>query len=337
MAAPARGRLLVVATPLGNLGDLSPRAARALAEADLVAAEDTRRTLPLLTHLGLSKPLVSSHKFNEAAKLAGLLNALAEGKTIALVTDGGTPAISDPGHRLVAAAHAAGHAVVAIAGPSAVAAALSVAGFPADRFRFAGFLPAAAAARRRALAALAAEPETLVFYEAPHRVLKALDAMIDAFGDREAALCRELTKLHEEVLRAPLSAIRASLAARDAIRGEIVLVVAGAGGEGDRAGTERDGVERTTAERAGTEAGPDGSRDDRSAAPTVGAGLRAGPLRGVPPDAVAYGVLFAMARELEDGDARRALRRLARDLGRTRAEVKALLADAGVPLADAPG
>ena len=297
MTAPARGRLLVVATPLGNLGDLSPRAARALAEADLVAAEDTRRTLPLLTHLGLSKPMVSSHKFNEVAGLASLLNTLAEGKTIALVTDGGTPAISDPGHRLVAAAHAAGHAVVAIAGPSAVAAALSVAGFPADRFRFAGFLPAAAAARRRALAALATEPETLVFYEAPHRVLKALDAMIEALGDREAALCRELTKLHEEVLRAPLSAIRASLAARDAIRGEIVLVVAGPGGEGTRAGRE-----------AGTEA----------------VALQAGT------EAVAYRVLFAMARELEDGDPRRAVRRLARELGLARAEVKARLADAGI-------
>ncbi len=327
MTAPARGRLLVVATPLGNLGDLSPRAATALAEADLVAAEDTRRTLPLLSHLGLSKRLVSSHKFNEVAGLAGLLATLAEGKTIALVTDGGTPAISDPGHRLVAAAHAAGHAVVAIAGPSAVAAALSVAGFPADRFRFAGFLPAAAAARRRALAALAAEPETLVFYEAPHRALKALDAMIAAFGDREAALCRELTKLYEEVLRAPLSAIRASLAARDAIRGEIVLVVEGVGAE----------RERTDAGRAGTEAGPDGVRDDRSAAPTVGAGLRAGPLRAARSTATACGVLFAMARELEEGDARRALRRLARELGRTRAEVKALLAEAGVPLEDGPG
>jgi 16S rRNA (cytidine1402-2'-O)-methyltransferase len=306
VTAPARGRLLVVATPLGNLGDLSPRAARALAEADLVAAEDTRRTLPLLTHLGLSKPMVSSHKFNEASGLTGLLNTLAEGKTIALVTDGGTPAISDPGHRLVAAAHAAGHAVVAIAGPSAVAAALSVAGFPADRFRFAGFLPAAAAARRRALGMLATEPETLVFYEAPHRVLKALDAMIEALGDREAALCRELTKLHEEVLRAPLSAIRASLAARDAIRGEIVLVVAGAGGEGERA----------VAGRTGTETGP---------------------YRDHPSDAAAYRLLFAMARQLEDGDARRAMRRLARDLGRTRAEVKALLRDADVPLADGPG
>ncbi len=292
MSAPPRGRLLVVATPLGNLGDLSPRAARALAEADLVAAEDTRRTLPLLTHLGLSKPMVSSHKFNEASGLAGLLNTLAEGKTIALVTDGGTPAISDPGHRLVAAAHAAGHAVVAIAGPSAVAAALSVAGFPADRFRFAGFLPAAASARRRALAALAAEPETLVFYEAPHRVLKALDAMIEALGDREAALCRELTKLHEEVLRAPLSALRASLAGRDAIRGEIVLVVAGGG-------SERGGAERAVAERAGTEAGP-------------------------------YGALFAMARALEDGDPRRAVRRLARELQLSRAEVKSRLLEAGI-------
>jgi 16S rRNA (cytidine1402-2'-O)-methyltransferase len=302
VTAPARGRLLVVATPLGNLGDLSPRAARALAEADLVAAEDTRRTLPLLTHLGLSKPMVSSHKFNEASGLAGLLNTLAEGKTIALVTDGGTPAISDPGHRLVAAAHAAGHAVVAIAGPSAVAAALSVAGFPADRFRFAGFLPAAASARRRALAALAAEPETLVFYEAPHRVLKALDAMVEALGDRDAALCRELTKLHEEVLRAPLSAIRASLAARDAIRGEIVLVVEGAGRASERAGTARDGVGRA----------------------------------GIPSESVVYGTLFAMARELEDGDPRRAVRRLARELQLSRAEVKARLLEAGID-PDTPG
>lgn len=292
MSASPRGRLLVVATPLGNLADLAPRAAAALAEADLVAAEDTRRSRTLLAHLGITRPLVSLHRFNEAAGVPRLLAELAAGRTIALVTDGGTPAISDPGHRLVAAAHDAGHAVTPLAGPCSVTAALSVAGFPADRFTFAGFLPARAAARRHELAALARAADTLVFFEAPHRVLAALEDMLGALGDRRAALCRELTKLHEEVLRAPLSAIRAALARRAEVRGEIVLVVAGAA--------------------------------DEAALPPADAACG-----GPDSDAAA---LFRLARELEGGDVRRALRRLSRELGIPRAAVKSRLAGAGVPL-----
>ncbi len=294
MTAPIRGRLLVVATPLGNLGDLAPRAAAALADADLVCAEDTRRSRALLSHLGLKKLLLSLHRFNEAAGLPRVLAELAAGRTVALVTDGGTPAISDPGHRLVAAAHDAGHAVVPLAGPSSVTAALSVAGFPADRFLFAGFLPARAAARRHDLEALARVPETLVFLEAPHRVLAALDDMLGALGDRPATLCRELTKLHEEVLRAPLSSIRATLSGREAVLGEIVLVVAGA----------VSGVSPPAADTV-----TDRPRADEA-------------------------VLFRLALELEEGDPRRALRRLSRELGRPRAAVKARLLDAGIPFED---
>lgn len=225
--AVSPGTLYVVATPIGNLGDLTDRAVRTLRAATCVVAEDTRRSGQLLQHLGSDKPLISLHKFNERERIAALIARLVAGENLALITDGGTPAISDPGHRLVAAAHAAGLAVRSVPGAAAVAAALSVAGFPADRFFFAGFLPAKSGERRRQLAVLSTLPDTLVFYEAPHRVLAMLSDLQAILGDRPATLCRELTKLHEEVLPGSISTIAASLAARDAVRGEIVLVVAG--------------------------------------------------------------------------------------------------------------
>jgi 16S rRNA (cytidine1402-2'-O)-methyltransferase len=188
------GTLLVVATPIGNLEDLSPRGRRAFEEADLIVAEDTRRTGRLLEAHGLDRPLTSCHKFSEASRLEPLLEALSEGRTLALVTDGGTPAVSDPGRRLVAAALEAGARVVAVAGPSAVTAALSISGFPADRFLFAGFLPSKTTERRKEAAQLAAFAGTIVLFEAPHRLLDCLADLELVLGERPAALCREMTK-----------------------------------------------------------------------------------------------------------------------------------------------
>jgi len=237
-----RGRLDVVASPIGNLGDVTPRLGEALEGAEIIAAEDTRRTGALIAKLGLDRSgarFVSLHKFQEAVLLAELGDALASGARIALISDGGTPCISDPGSRLVAEAHRRGAEVRVIPGPCAVAAALSVSGLPADRFHFAGFLPARKGARRRALDELAPLGMTLVFYEAPHRSIEMLDDAISLLGPRDAVLCRELTKQHEEVLRAPLPEIRRSLAERGEVLGEIVLVVAGADA-GDAAGRADD-------------------------------------------------------------------------------------------------
>jgi 16S rRNA (cytidine1402-2'-O)-methyltransferase len=228
-APPAPGTLFVVATPLGNLEDLSLRAVRVLREAALVACEDTRRTSALLRAHDIKTPITSYFEHNERWKGARLLEALREGRDVALVSDAGTPGISDPGYRLVRDARAAGLPVVPVPGPSAAIAALSVSGLPTDRFLFVGFLPAKAGARRRAIEGLAAERPTLVLYESPVRVVEALADLEALLGDREAFLCREATKLHEEYVRGRLSALRASLAARDRVRGEIVLVVAGAG------------------------------------------------------------------------------------------------------------
>lgn len=224
---PAAGRLVLVATPIGNLGDLSPRAAETLRAADLVAAEDTRRSRVLLDHAGSTVPLTSHHDHNEARSTAALLDRVAGGETVAVVTDAGTPGLSDPGYRLVAEAVARGVAVEAVPGPSALLHALVLAGLPWERFCFEGFLPRRAGDRRRRLEALAAEERTLVFYVAPHRAGAELAAMAAAFGgQRPAALARELTKLHEEVWRGPL----ADLAARAAegVRGEVTVVVGGA-------------------------------------------------------------------------------------------------------------
>jgi 16S rRNA (cytidine1402-2'-O)-methyltransferase len=222
------GTLYVVATPLGNLEDVTLRALRVLREVSLVACEDTRHTRRLLEAHGVTTPTTSYFEHNQRFKGAQILETLRSGRDVALVSDAGTPAISDPGERLVRDARAAGIAVVPVPGPSAATAALSVCGLATSRFLFVGFLPAKPGARRKALAALAGERPTLVFFESPVRVLDSLSDMIAAFGDREAFLCREATKLHEEYVRASLSSLRERLAARGAVKGEIVLVVAGA-------------------------------------------------------------------------------------------------------------
>ena len=222
------GTLYVVATPIGNLEDLTLRAVRVLREVALIACEDTRRTARLLQAHQISTPTTSFFEHNERWKGERILSQLREGRDVALVSDAGTPGISDPGFRLVRDARAEGLAVVPVPGASAAVAALSVSGLPTDRFLFVGFLPARSHARRQALEDLARRRETLVLYEAPTRVVAALADMTEIWGDREAFLCREATKLHEEYVRAPLSALRASLAAREAVKGEIVLVVAGA-------------------------------------------------------------------------------------------------------------
>lgn len=222
-------RLYVVATPIGNLADMVPRAIEVLQSVSCVAAEDTRHSRPLLEHFGIDTPLVAYHDHSSAADVESILRRLRAGESVALISDAGTPLVSDPGYRLVDAALAEGFAVVPVPGASAAIAALSVAGLPSDRFVFEGFLPAKAGARLNRLQELAAEERTLIFYEAPHRLLGTLAAMADAFGgERVAVLARELTKKFETVRRLPLQALR-EWAAADANqqRGECVLLVAG--------------------------------------------------------------------------------------------------------------
>lgn len=221
------GRLVLVATPIGNLADLSPRAVRALADADVVAAEDTRHTRVLLDHAGVRVPLVSYHDHNEDSRTGPLLDRVAAGETVAVVTDAGTPGLADPGFRLVREAVERGLAVEAVPGPAAALQALVLSGLPMDRFAFEGFLPRRAGPRERRLGELAEDPRTLVFYVAPHRAVADLAAMAAAFGPRPAALARELTKLHEEVWRGPLPAL-AERASAGGVRGEVTVVVAGA-------------------------------------------------------------------------------------------------------------
>ncbi len=224
------GRLYVVATPIGNLGDLSSRARSTLESCALIAAEDTRHTGTLLKHLGVTTPLLSLHEHNEAQRTPDLISRLRAGASIALVSDAGTPAISDPGFELVRAAAAAGIDIVAVPGPCAAVAALSIAAQPTDRFCFEGFLPARGTARRARLESLKLEPRTLVFYESPHRVAETLEDCAAAFGtERAATAAREITKLHETTYRGSLGELAARAAAdADFARGEIVLVVAGA-------------------------------------------------------------------------------------------------------------
>lgn len=230
IVAGGPGRIDVVATPIGNLADLAPRAREALAAADLVAAEDTRHTGALLAALGLSRPLVSLHEHNERDRIDSLLARLAAGAHIVLVSDAGTPMVSDPGHVLIRAALGAGHAVGAIPGPSAVLAALTLAGLPTDRFCFEGFLPAGGGARRERLAALAREPRTLVLFEAPHRIVATLNDLAAAFGpERPAAVAREISKVHETVYRGTLGELlRISGEEPNFARGEITVVIGGA-------------------------------------------------------------------------------------------------------------
>jgi 16S rRNA (cytidine1402-2'-O)-methyltransferase len=231
MSDDQKGKLVVCATPIGNLGDASPRLAQALAEADVVACEDTRQTRKLLTHLGVRARLLSYHEANEQARAAMLAERIAAGERVALVSDAGMPAVSDPGHDLIGACLARGLEVEVVPGPSAVLAALVVSGLPTDRFCFEGFLPRRPSARARHLAELTGERRTMVFFEAPHRMLATLDAMIESFGaGRASALARELTKVHEQVLRGTLAEVRERLAGQGE-RGELTLVVAGASGD----------------------------------------------------------------------------------------------------------
>jgi 16S rRNA (cytidine1402-2'-O)-methyltransferase len=225
-----RGTLQVVATPIGNLADLSARAQQTLTEADVIAAEDTRRTLQLLQSLGISRPLLSLFEHNESQRVPQLLERLEAGQKVVLVSDAGTPLLSDPGFELVRAASRAGFAVQAIPGPSAITAALAVGGLPAQRFCFEGFLPARAGERRSALAALAHEPRTLVFFEAPHRIRATLSDLAAEFGSqREAVVARELTKAHESIYRGTLAELALMAESQENFeRGEITLLVAGA-------------------------------------------------------------------------------------------------------------
>ncbi len=221
------GKLYLVPTPIGNLGDISRRTAQTLAEADFIAAEDTRVTVKLLNHLELKKPMVAYHRHNCDAAGPSILRRLEEGETCALVTDAGTPAISDPGEELVALCAAAGVTVEAIPGPCALTVALSASGLPTGRFTFEGFLPLNKKNRRTQLESLADEGRTMIFYEAPHKLRATLDDLADAFGpDRPMVVCRELTKLHEEVLRLTIREAQTHYAAQEP-RGEFVLVVAG--------------------------------------------------------------------------------------------------------------
>ncbi len=226
----SNGRLYVVATPIGNLGDLSPRAREVLGAVAVVAAEDTRVSGRMLARFEIRAELISYHDANEAARSVKLLERLKAGDDVALISDAGTPCISDPGYRLVKTAADAGVEVITVPGPSAVIALLSVSGLPTDRFSFAGFLPPRSAARRKALRGLGGAgggeaARTVVVYESPRRILGLLEDVAAELGDPQVAAGRELTKMHEEVLRGRASEVRAELAARDSIKGEFVVAI----------------------------------------------------------------------------------------------------------------
>ena len=225
------GTLYIVATPIGNLEDLTPRARRILADVDLIAAEDTRHTGRLLSHIGAKTPQTPLHDHNESEAVAGLLERLGAGDAVALVSDAGTPLVSDPGYRLVRDALAAGITVIPVPGASAVMAALTAAGLPTDRFAFEGFLPARHAARIKMLQALAGEPRTMVFFESVHRISECIRDMGSAFGpERRAFVGRELTKLHEQCVAATLGELGNNLDDGSIVKkGEFVIVVAGTG------------------------------------------------------------------------------------------------------------
>ena len=224
------GTLFVVATPIGNLEDMSPRARQTLAGVDLIAAEDTRHTGRLLSHFGVKKPLIALHDHNEDVLANELVDKLVAGCSIALVSDAGTPLLSDPGYRLVSAAHRRGVPVSPVPGPAALVAAISAAGLPTDRFCFEGFLPSRKKARADVLASLKAEPRTMIFYESVHRIAASIDDLCSAFGaDRRAFLGRELTKLHEQCVAGTLGELRLQLEEGAIVgKGEFVVVVAGA-------------------------------------------------------------------------------------------------------------
>jgi len=219
------GTLYIIATPIGNLEDITTRAVRILGEADLIACEDTRQTRKLLDRYSIAKPMVSYHEYNENTRSVDLLRDLEAGKNIALVSDAGTPLIADPGYRLVEQARDRGIPVIPIPGPSALLAALSASGLPTDSFSFHGFLPPKKGQRRKLLQELRPSQSTLVFFEAPHRILDALQDIGDLLGSRPVVLARELTKIHEEFLRGTAGELRAVLEKRTSVKGEITLMV----------------------------------------------------------------------------------------------------------------
>ncbi|WP_063822857.1 16S rRNA (cytidine(1402)-2'-O)-methyltransferase [Kribbella flavida] len=251
--ADVTGRLILAGTPIGDLGDATPRLARVLAEADVVAAEDTRRLRRLTSELGITVGgrVTSFFEGNERERTVDLVAALVEGQTVVVVTDAGMPSVSDPGYRLVAAAIEADIQVTAVPGPSAVLTALALSGLPVDRFTFEGFLPRKPGERSKQLQELAGERRTMVFFEAPHRLAASLQAMAEAFGaDRRTAVCRELTKTYEEVKRGPVGEL-AEWAA-DGVRGEITVVVSGADPSARRLGPAELAAEVAADEEAGT-------------------------------------------------------------------------------------
>jgi len=219
------GTLYLVATPIGNLDDITYRAVKVLSSVDLIAAEDTRKTKILLDHYTISKPMTSYFNYNERQRTPQLIEKLRQGQTIALVSDAGTPGVSDPAYYIVRAALESGIPIIPIPGPSAFVSALIVSGLPTDRFVFEGFLPVKKG-RKTKLGILSTEPRTMIFYESPHRILKTLEEIRSTFGERNVVVARELTKKFEEIVRGPISSVLASLTAKPA-RGEYVLVVEG--------------------------------------------------------------------------------------------------------------
>jgi 16S rRNA (cytidine1402-2'-O)-methyltransferase len=219
------GVLRLVATPIGNLEDITYRAVRVLRESDVIACEDTRQTRKLLDHYGIQTPTISYHEHNEASRAADLAARMTAGESVALVSDAGMPLVSDPGYRLVRAAIEAGVRVEPVPGPSALLAALAASGLPTDAFRFGGFLPHKAGQRQRVLESLKDEQATVIFYEAPHRILEALEAIAQALGPRPVVAAREITKIHEEFLRGTAEEVRSQLASRDSVKGEFTLLI----------------------------------------------------------------------------------------------------------------
>jgi len=242
------GTLYLVATPIGNLEDITLRALRILKEVAVIAAEDTRHSRKLLSHYGIATPLTACHQHNEEAKGGQLLRRLQEGESVALISDAGTPAISDPGFLLVRLCRDAGIPVTAVPGPSATVAALSISGLPVDRFAFDGFLPAKSSQRRETFRRLLHEERTVLFYEAPHRLAASLaDLVLELGAAREIAVARELTKLHEELFRGPSAAVQAHFGA-EKVRGEIVLMVAPAPPAPPSSETVPEALQRVAAE-----------------------------------------------------------------------------------------
>jgi 16S rRNA (cytidine1402-2'-O)-methyltransferase len=225
------GTLYVVATPIGNLEDMTYRAVRVLKDVDLIACEDTRHTRHLLDHFGIDRPTVSYHEHNEPERAAELLARLESGSSVALVSDAGTPLISDPGYRVVAAAVNLGIPVVPLPGASAILPALAASGLPTDRFYYGGFLPAKSGQRRKTLLSAAGLSCTVVFYEAPHRILAALADIAELLPLRRIVIAREITKMHEEYLRGTAANIAQTLSARSAIKGEMTVVIGAPAGE----------------------------------------------------------------------------------------------------------